>query len=46
MDITKLAEQIREGRIVYFTDVKSSFWTKAMRSIMSMLERKVESPAT
>ncbi|RTZ77574.1 MAG: hypothetical protein DSZ01_06560 [Gammaproteobacteria bacterium] len=46
MDITKLADQIKKGNVVYFTNVKGSFWNKAMRTIMSMLERNVEPSVT
>ena len=42
LDINRLADQVRDGRAIYFTDVKGSFWNRAMRSIISMLERKGE----
>ncbi|HIE54572.1 MAG TPA: DUF1631 family protein [Chromatiaceae bacterium] len=42
LDIRVLAEQIRSGKTVYFKNVKGSFWNRAMRTIMLLLERDTE----
>jgi len=39
VDIAKLAKGIREGSVLYFTDLKESFWNRAMRKIRSLLEK-------
>ncbi len=45
VDIGKLASGIQTGSVVYFPDIKVSFWNKAMRKIRSLLERN-EAPVT
>ncbi len=40
VEISELAKEIQAGRTKYFTNLKGSFWNRAMRSIMAMLERK------
>ncbi len=40
VEIGELAKEIQAGRTKYFTNLKGSFWNRAMRSIMTMLERK------
>ncbi len=42
MDIKELAEGIRRGTIVYFDDVNTSFWSRAMTAIRNMLEKSVK----
>jgi hypothetical protein len=41
MDIKELVEGIRRGTIVYFEDVNTSFWSRAMTAIRNMLEKSV-----
>ena len=42
MDIKELVEGIRRGTIVYFDDVNTSFWSRAMTAIRNMLEKSVK----
>ncbi len=42
LDIKELAEGIRKGTIVYFDDVNTSFWSRAMTAIRNMLEKSVK----
>ena len=42
LDVSDLAEQIKSGKTVYFKNVKGSFWNRAMRTIMLLLERDAE----
>jgi len=39
VDIGKLASGIQTGSVVYFPDLKDSFWNKAMKKIRSLLEK-------
>ncbi|WP_457673874.1 DUF1631 family protein [Thiolapillus sp.] len=41
MDIKELAEGVRRGSILYFEDVNTSFWSRAMTAIRNMLEKSV-----
>jgi len=43
VDIGKLAAGIQTGSVVYFPNIKQSFWNKAMNKIKSLLEKN-ESP--
>ena len=45
VDIAKLAKGIQTGSVVYFTDIKQSFWNRAMNKIRSLLEKE-ELPVT
>lgn len=45
IEIDKLASGIQAGSVLYFTDIKQSFWNRAMKKIRSLLE-KGELPAT
>ncbi|BAO44598.1 DUF1631 family protein [Thiolapillus brandeum] len=42
VDIKELAEGIRAGNILYFEDVNTSFWSRAMTAIRGMLEKSVK----
>ena len=42
IDIKELAEGVRVGNILYFEDVNTSFWSRAMTAIKSMLEKSLK----
>jgi len=42
IDIKELAEGVRAGNILYFEDVNTSFWSRAMTAIRGMLEKSVK----
>ncbi len=46
LDIDKLAEDVLNGSVVYFTDIKRSFWNRAMTHIHSFLEEKLNDSKT
>ncbi|GEM_PF-6165742 len=41
VDIKELAEGIKRGNILYFEDVNTSFWSRAMMAIRNILEKNV-----
>ena len=42
IDIKELAEGVRAGNILYFEDVNTSFWSRAMTAIRGMLEKSLK----
>jgi hypothetical protein len=42
VDIKELAEGVRRGNVLYFEDVNTSFWSRAMTAIKNMLEKNVK----
>lgn len=45
LDIAELAQGIADGSIVYFTEIRTSFWSRAMNAIKTLLEKE-ETTAT